>query len=93
MRRIIVRAALEGNVLVLSVEDNGSGMAAATRERLLHPQAIDHSSLSRVMGLENVIQQLYFFYPDDPGIVDIVTGKGTTIIIRIDTRREPCIKF
>jgi sensor histidine kinase YesM len=92
-RRIIVRAALEGEFLVLSVADNGSGMAAETREKLLHPQSIDQSSLSRVMGLENVIQRLYFFYPDDPGIVDIVTKDGTTIIIRIDTGREPCIKF
>jgi LytS/YehU family sensor histidine kinase len=90
---IIVRTVLEGEILMLSVRDNGSGMAAETREKLLHPQSIDQSSVSRVMGLENVIQRLYFFYPDDPGVVDIVTKEGTTIVIRIDTGREPCIEF
>jgi LytS/YehU family sensor histidine kinase len=70
-------------------------MERETVERLLHPQPIDESSVSRVMGLENVIQRLYFFYPDDPEVVDIETapGQGTAIIIRIDTGREPCIAF
>ncbi|WP_232616779.1 sensor histidine kinase [Treponema primitia] len=94
--RIRVSAALEEDRLVLRVQDNGSGMASETRENLLHPQSIDKSSLSRVMGLENVIQRLYFFYPDDPLVVDIESGKngeGTAIIIRIDTGRKPCIEF
>jgi sensor histidine kinase YesM len=89
---IRVSAALEGERLVLQVVDNGSGMAGETREKLLHPQSIAQSSLSRVMGLENVIQRLYFFYPDDPEVVDIRSGEGgegTAIIIRINTLREP----
>jgi sensor histidine kinase YesM len=92
-RRISARAGMEGGRLTLQVKDNGSGMAAEIREKLLRPQPIDQSSLSRVTGLENVIQRLYFFYPGDPGVVDIVTEEGTAIIIRIDTGREPCIKF
>jgi LytS/YehU family sensor histidine kinase len=92
---IMVRAEkLEGR-LVLSVQDNGRGMPPETAERLLHPLSIGESSASRVMGLENVIQRLYFFYPDDPAVVSIKTGegRGTAIIIRIDTEREPCIAF
>jgi len=46
------------------------------------------------MGLKNVIQRLYFFYPDDPNVTDIKTGpEGTAVIIRIDTGREPCLAF
>jgi sensor histidine kinase YesM len=92
---IIVRAEKREGRLVLSVWDNGCGMPPDTAERLLHPQSIGESSLSRVMGLENVIQRLYFFYPDDPGVVQIEAreGEGTGIIISIDTRREPCIVF
>jgi sensor histidine kinase YesM len=89
---IIVRAEKQGNCLVLSVRDNGCGMGEEIAEKLLHPLSLDESSQSRVMGLENVIQRLYFFYPDDPDVVRIETkrGEGTAIIIRIDTGREPC---
>jgi sensor histidine kinase YesM len=92
---IMVRAEKSGNRLVLSVRDNGCGMPAETAEKLLHPLPLDESSIARVMGLENVIQRLYFFYPDDPDVVSIETGEdgGTAIIIRIDTEREPCIAF
>ena len=93
--RVNVRAQTQGRHLILSVRDNGRGMEVETVQRLLHPHSIDESSVSRVMGLENVIQRLYFFYPDDPGVVSIETGpgKGTAVIIRIDTGREPCIAF
>jgi sensor histidine kinase YesM len=91
---VIVSAVKEGNMLVLSVHDNGCGIPAETVERLLHPLSIDESSVSRVMGLENVIQRLFFFYPDDPGVIQIKTGaEGTSIVICIDTTRKPCIEF
>jgi LytS/YehU family sensor histidine kinase len=47
------------------------------------------------MGLENVIQRLFFFYPDDPEVIRIETGEraGTSIVIRIDTEKEPCIEY
>jgi sensor histidine kinase YesM len=92
---IMVRAEKEGNRLILSVRDNGCGMPPETVEKLLHPLSIGESSVERVMGLENVIQRLYFFYPDDPSVVSIETGEGagTAVIIRIDMGREPCIAF
>ncbi|MDR3130723.1 MAG: histidine kinase [Treponema sp.] len=93
MALIIVRAEKQEDRLVLSVRDNGCGISHNTVEKLLHPLSLDESSQSRVMGLENVIQRLYFFYPDDPDLIRIETvlGEGTAVIIRIDTRREPCI--
>ena len=93
-RTIKVKAILTERKLIISVIDNGSGMNQDTAEKLLHPKPIDESSLSRVMGLQNVIQRLYFFYPDDPDVVGIETGtEGTAVIIRIDTEKEPCIAF
>ena len=93
-RSINVRACLENKHLIISVTDNGQGMSLETKEDLLHPQSIDESSLSRVMGLKNVIQRLYFFYSDNPKVVNIETGpEGTSVIIRIDTEREPCLAF
>ena len=91
---IAVRAEMQRADLVLTVTDNGQGMEEETIKKLLHPLPIDESS-SRIMGLENVIQRLYFFYPDDPEVIRIrsTEGKGTTIVIRIDTEQEPCTAF
>jgi hypothetical protein len=81
----------DSNTITHTITHQGS---AETVEELLHPQSIDESSVSRIMGLKNVIQRLYFFYPDDPDVVDIETGQqGTAVIIRIDTEREPCLAF
>jgi LytS/YehU family sensor histidine kinase len=93
-RNVVVRVFREDKYLVLSVGDNGRGMDKELAEKLLHPQSIDESSVSRIMGLENVIQRLYFFYPDNRDVVRIETGpRGTTVIIRIDTGKEPCLAF
>jgi two-component system, sensor histidine kinase YesM len=91
---ISVRAEMQRADLVLTVSDNGQGMGEETIAKLLHPLPIDESS-SRVMGLENVIQRLYFFYPDDQEVIRIRSekNKGTTIVIRIDTEHEPCTAF
>lgn len=91
---ILVRAEKKGRFLAITVADDGVGMEARTIEGLLQPLPIDAAS-SRVMGLENVIQRLYVFYPDDPGVIRIESepGKGSAIIITIDTEREPCIEF
>jgi LytS/YehU family sensor histidine kinase len=94
LRTINVKAELNGKRMVISVADNGRGMSGETAEKMLHPQSIDESSQSRVMGLQNVIQRLYFFYPSDPDVVGIQAGPdGTAVIIRIDTEREPCLAF
>lgn len=116
---ISVRVAALSRFLVLTVEDNGSGMDDETRLALLKngdfghlaagftgdavlpgsPKAVpaagetggDTRSM-KVMGLENVIQRLHFFWPDDPDVVTIDSGpgRGTTITIRLDTEKKPC---
>ena len=93
-RGINVKAEIKNKLIIISVTDNGQGMSRKTVEELLHPQSIDESSVSRVMGLKNVIQRLYFFYPDDPNVVNIQTGPdGTSVIISVDTERQPCLAF
>jgi len=91
---IIVRIYQEGRYLFLSVSDNGTGMSAERIRSLLQPVSVDESG-SKVMGLENVIQRLYFFFPDDGEVVKIrsVEGEGTEVLIRIDTGKKICIPF
>lgn len=90
---IIVRAEKQGRYLTLSVTDNGCGIPADQVVKLLNPHPSDETA-SSVMGLENVIHRLFFFYPDDSEVIkiDTVVDQGTSIIIRVDTEREPCIE-
>ncbi|WP_455383531.1 sensor histidine kinase [Salinispira pacifica] len=92
---ITVLVKLEEPVLTLSVRDDGIGMAPALVGDLLSRHAHDHQPGPKVMGLENVIQRCYFFYPGQEDVIDIRTesGKGTEVIIRINTRVEPCIEL
>jgi len=92
---IIVRAEKRDRFLTLSVADNGCGIPPSVATELLHPMNIDESA-EPVMGLGSVIQRLYFFYPDDGEVISIRGGEegiGTTILIKIDTEKEPCTAF
>lgn len=81
-------------VLIISVKDDGLGMANETVDELLTPHTHDYRLSSKMMGLENVIQRCYFFYPDQKDVIDIITTPniGTEIIIRIHTEVEACIR-
>lgn len=91
--QISIRVWKEGRVVYLSVRDNGIGIDRETARYLLedHSREIDHES--KVMGLENVVHRLHFFFPDQADVVTIdgEAGGGTEIVIRIDTEVEPCI--
>jgi len=91
---IVVRIFLENKWLILSVADNGVGMPQDRIDALLYPVPVDKFH-SKVMGLENVIQRLYFFFPEDPEVVVIKSsgGNGTDIRIRIDTGKTLCIPY
>ena len=74
-------------VLLISVGDDGTGIAEDTVRELLTPHIHEYKLNSRMMGLENVIQRCYFFYPDQKDVIDIKTSPdvGTEIQIRIHT--------
>ena len=91
---VSVTAEKEGNILRLCVEDDGCGIKEETRQKLLEKANLDTTS-SKIMGLENVIQRLYFFYPNNTEIIKIDSElhKGTKITISLNTQEEPCIQF
>lgn len=92
---IIINVTFTHNLLKLSVKDNGKGIIQKTIDELLIPHTHDYKLSSKVMGLENVIQRCYFFYPNNKKVVEIKSeiNYGTEIIISIDTEVEPCIEF
>lgn len=84
----------EENMLHLCVKDDGCGMQEEIKNKLLEKANLESTS-SKVMGLENVIQRLYFFFPQNKNIITIDSApqKGTTITINLNTLEEPCIQF
>lgn len=91
---VTVTAEKNNNILSLSVEDDGCGIKEETKQKLLEKANLDTTS-SKIMGLENVIQRLYFFYPENTEVIKIETElhKGTKITINLNTQEEPCIQF
>jgi two-component system sensor histidine kinase YesM len=85
----------ENPFLRISVKDDGVGIPEKTVKALLTPHTHDYQLSSKVMGLENVIQRCYFFYPDEQNVIEINSNNdlGTEIIININTEVEPCIEF
>lgn len=92
---ILVRIWQEGTRLVFSVKDNGIGIPKETVDSLLKHVGRTTEFGSKVMGLENVIQRLYFFYSQDDEVISITSepGLGTEVRIVIDRMVEPCITF
>ncbi|MBI9102053.1 MAG: histidine kinase [Spirochaetales bacterium] len=92
---VSVSISWEDPVIILSVKDDGVGIPREVVENILTPTNHDYQLSSKVMGLENVIQRCYFFYPDQKDVIDIRTApdKGTEIIIRIHTEVKPCIEL
>ena len=90
---VSVSITFEDPVLILAVRDDGVGIPEKTVKALLTPQPHDYQLNPKVMGLENVIQRLYFFYPNQEDVIDIkgLPGEGTEILIRIHTEVQPCI--
>ncbi len=90
---ITVTVSEAGHIMRLCVQDNGIGMDQPLIARMLQRHSRDEELSSKVMGLENVIQRLYFFYPDREDVVTIhsIPGEGTEVTITIDMEVEPCI--
>ncbi len=92
---ITVHISFNDPVLLISVQDDGDGIPEKTVRKLLASHIHDYQFSSKVMGLENVIQRCYFFYPDHKDVIDIKShpDEGTNIEIRIHTEVQPCIKL
>ncbi len=85
----------DGSKLIFSVNDNGVGMEKSVIHSLLKHVGRTTEFGAKVMGLENVIQRLYFFYPENDGVISIQSepGNGVEVKIIIDREVEPCITY
>jgi len=82
--KLIIGARRQGDLICLSVEDNGVGMDEATRLAVLGSEPLSREKV----GLANVNARLKMMYPRSPGLqIESIPGKGTRVTIPI-----PCAK-
>lgn len=79
-----------GDVVRMSVQDNGAGMSEETRQKILqgHKFESEISGHMTGIGINNVVQRLKLFFKCEDVIeVDSAPGKGTKVVLKIPA---PC---
>ena len=84
--RILVTVREDGEDILMTVEDNGTGMDAAQIEAVMQKERSDHAGI----GIKNVDDRLKIYFGQDYGIrIDSVPDEGTRVMIRMPkVRRE-----
>ena len=82
---ISIRTRLEGQKLVLTVSDNGSGMSAQTLDKLIQHIRKEESSCDDFgIAMQNVQARINLLFGSDYGItVESAPNCGTTVTVRI----------
>lgn len=94
-RRLVIRAEIEARALVISVKDNGAGMARekvdAILNRLKNPEAggngaaVTQDEAGTGVGIQNVYQRMIMNYAERFHFtIHSAPGRGTEIILRIE---------
>ncbi|MBA2936723.1 histidine kinase [Paenibacillus sp. CGMCC 1.16610] len=72
------------NAILISIQDNGSGMSEETIQNLLHNPEIENKKVGMGIGLNYVKRMLESQYGDKAELrIQSVIGKGTTIFVTI----------
>jgi two-component system sensor histidine kinase YesM len=76
----------DGDVVRLSVEDNGAGMSEETRQKILKCQRFDSDTSGNMtgIGIYNVVQRLRLFFRYED-VIEVLSApdKGTKVILKI----------
>lgn len=84
---ITIRGTVEGNILYISVLDDGLGMAAEKAEEL-REQLRTHDNSSPSIGLRNLSRRLYLKYGDGSGLqIRNMEGIGFEVLARIEQQK------
>ena len=89
MGHIVVRGSCLGNLLMLTVEDDGIGMTAERLEAVRRGLSKETDSKSEDgFGLYNIQQRIKLYYGQEYGMeIQSVYGKGTKVVITIPAKR------
>ena len=84
----VIRISLDrdGDVVRMSVQDNGVGMSEETRQKILKCQSFESDKVGHMtgIGIYNVVQRLRLFFSCEDVIdVESAPGQGTKVILKI----------
>ena len=80
--RILLRIWQEGNMLTISLMDNGQGMNMEETSAL-HQKILNSEKTGRSIGLGNIYRRMAMLYPDGDLKVYSKEGRGTIIQLKI----------
>ena len=81
---IVLAARIEGDDVVLRVEDNGRGITPERMAELLSPGGANKQQSARHgIGLDNVLRRMRLLYGEGHAIIESQPGLGTAITLRI----------
>jgi len=80
--RILLKIWQEGNMLTISVMDNGQGMNLE-EQTALHQKILNSEKTGRSIGLGNIYRRMAMLYPDGELKVYSKEGRGTIIQLKI----------
>lgn len=80
--QILLKIWQEGNMLTVSVMDNGQGMSQEEKAAL-HQKILDSEKTGRSIGLGNIYRRMAMLYPDGELKVYSKEGRGTIIQLKI----------
>lgn len=80
---VTVNGHVEGDILVISVKDDGPGMKAEDA-KILKETIRERFSTSSSNGLHNIARRLYLQYGEESSLdIETTEGQGMTVVIRI----------
>ena len=86
---IIVESSVEGEVLNITVSDDGLGMSEERLDCLRKSLKSDENRTGRTIGIFNVLNRIRIYFGQEYGLtVDSMEGIGTTITIRLPLQRD-----
>lgn len=84
-KRIVISAKKDGENLLISVEDNGIGIAEEERRELLNPE---HKNHTKSIGLNNIHSRMKILYGPEYGVtIESRIGEGTKVSLLIPSVR------
>lgn len=86
---IIVESSVEGEILNITVSDDGLGMSEERLDCLRKSLKSDENRTGRTIGIFNVLNRIRIYFGQEYGLtVDSMEGIGTTITIRLPLQRD-----
>ena len=86
---IIVESSIDGDVLYITVSDDGLGMSGERLARLRESLESGENRTGRSIGIFNVLNRIRIYFGPEYGLtVDSMAGIGTTITIKLPLQRD-----